>query len=111
MQPKKYQRYNSEIYLEDKIFYKVKTIKITASSDVWMMTKSVLSVTAIVGYNCCHTPRHRIKKTLIVSFGCSNPCGFHIFSKPGVAAGGVSQASRCVSIDTHFRLAIDRDNK
>ncbi|GFT30946.1 hypothetical protein TNCV_1683201 [Trichonephila clavipes] len=36
-----------------------------------MMTKPVVSVAAIVGYNRCHTPRHRIKDTLDVSLGYS----------------------------------------
>ncbi|GFV03672.1 uncharacterized protein TNCV_1876201 [Trichonephila clavipes] len=51
---KKDQRYHSEIYLADNILYENQTIKITASYDVWMMTKSVVSVTPIVGYNHCH---------------------------------------------------------
>ncbi|GFU64567.1 hypothetical protein TNCV_305061 [Trichonephila clavipes] len=51
--------------------YKDQTIKIPASCDVWMMTKSVVRVTTIVGYNRCHTPRHRIKKALDVSLGYS----------------------------------------
>ncbi|GFV58250.1 uncharacterized protein TNCV_4019871 [Trichonephila clavipes] len=36
------------------------------------MTKSVVGVAAIVGYNRCHTPRHRIKEDLDVSLGYSS---------------------------------------
>ncbi|GFW45381.1 hypothetical protein TNCV_4734881 [Trichonephila clavipes] len=36
----------------------------TASCEVWMMTKLVVSVAAIIGYNRCHMPRHRIKEAL-----------------------------------------------
>ncbi|GFS85472.1 transposon Tf2-9 polyprotein [Trichonephila clavipes] len=39
-------------------------IKITASCDVWMMTKSVVSVATIISHNRCHPPRHRIKEAL-----------------------------------------------
>ncbi|GFT24122.1 hypothetical protein TNCV_2063731 [Trichonephila clavipes] len=77
----------------------------TASCDVWMMVKSVVSVTVIVGYNPCHTPRHRTKETLDVSLEYSSPCGFHILPKlSGVAAGGVSQTSRCASMDHMFSI-------
>ncbi|GFW68215.1 hypothetical protein TNCV_1880971 [Trichonephila clavipes] len=56
-------------------------IKITASCDMWMKTKSVVSVAAIVGYNHFHTLRHRIKEALDVSLGYSSPCGFPIMPK------------------------------
>ncbi|GFY16937.1 hypothetical protein TNCV_3689951 [Trichonephila clavipes] len=35
----------------------------------------------IVGYNHYLTPRHRIKETLDVTLGYSNPCDFHILPK------------------------------
>ncbi|GFW18121.1 hypothetical protein TNCV_4006611 [Trichonephila clavipes] len=41
---KKDQRYHSEIYLADNMFYKDQTIEITASCDVKMMKKLVVSV-------------------------------------------------------------------
>ncbi|GFU64261.1 hypothetical protein TNCV_3780721 [Trichonephila clavipes] len=66
------------LHWTDVLHNKDQTIEITASCDVWMMTKSVVSVIAIVGYNCCHTPRHRFNETLDVSLGYSSPCGFHI---------------------------------
>ncbi|GFV91106.1 hypothetical protein TNCV_896271 [Trichonephila clavipes] len=44
-----------------------------SSWDVWMMTKSVVSVATIVGYNCCHTPWHRAKEALDVSLGVQQP--------------------------------------
>ncbi|GFV59462.1 hypothetical protein TNCV_4921531 [Trichonephila clavipes] len=53
-------------------------IKITASCDKWIMTKSVASVAAIGDYNHCHMPRQRIKEALDVSLEYSSPCGFHI---------------------------------
>ncbi|GFV85222.1 DUF5641 domain-containing protein [Trichonephila clavipes] len=59
---KKYQRYRSEIYLADNMLCKDQKIKITASCDVWMMTKSVINVAATVGYNRCLRPRQRIKR-------------------------------------------------
>ncbi|GFT09575.1 hypothetical protein TNCV_4947551 [Trichonephila clavipes] len=37
------------------------------------MTKSVVSVDTIVGYNRYHTPRHRIKEALVVSLRYYNP--------------------------------------
>ncbi|GFY23869.1 uncharacterized protein TNCV_3536631 [Trichonephila clavipes] len=70
-----------EIYLTDNILHKNQTIEITASCDVWMMTKSVISVTTIVGYNYCHTPQHRTKEALDVSLECISPCGFRILQK------------------------------
>ncbi|GFX33371.1 uncharacterized protein TNCV_812331 [Trichonephila clavipes] len=78
---KKDQSYHSEIYLADNMLYKDQTIKITASCDVWMMTKSVASIDAIVGYNHCHTPRHRINEAFDVSLGYSSRCGIHILPK------------------------------
>ncbi|GFX02504.1 uncharacterized protein TNCV_727581 [Trichonephila clavipes] len=72
------QRYHSEIYLADNILYKDQTIKITATCDVWMMTKSVVSAAAIVGYNRCHMRRDGIKEALDVSLGHSSLCGFRI---------------------------------
>ncbi|GFX88502.1 transposable element Tc1 transposase [Trichonephila clavipes] len=74
---KKDQRYHSEIYSEDNMLYKDQ-IKITAFCDVWMMTKSAVSVEFTVGYNHCHKPRHGIKEALNVSLGYSSPCGSHI---------------------------------
>ncbi|GFV54155.1 hypothetical protein TNCV_1027271 [Trichonephila clavipes] len=55
-----------------------------------MMTESVVSVAAIVGYNRCHTPRHRIKEPLDVSLGYSNSCGFHILPKLNWCSSGLS---------------------
>ncbi|GFU72135.1 uncharacterized protein TNCV_3049951 [Trichonephila clavipes] len=60
-------RYYSEIYLADNMLYKGQTVQMTASCDVWMMTKSVVSVAAIVGCNRCHTPWHRIEEAFDVS--------------------------------------------
>ncbi|GFY21971.1 hypothetical protein TNCV_3296151 [Trichonephila clavipes] len=54
-------------------------IKITASGDVWMMPKSVVSVIAIVGFNPCHTPQYRIKEALDVSL--SSATSHHDISK------------------------------
>ncbi|PRD34972.1 UNVERIFIED_CONTAM: hypothetical protein NCL1_12936 [Trichonephila clavipes] len=71
---KKDQKYHSEIYLADNMLYKDQMMKITASCDVWMTTKSVVSVASIVVYNRCHTPRHRIKEALDVWVGYSSPC-------------------------------------
>ncbi|GFS53355.1 uncharacterized protein TNCV_1327121 [Trichonephila clavipes] len=70
---KKDQRYHSEIYLAENMFYKDQTIKITVSCDVWMMTKSVVSVAVIVGYYRCRTSWLRIKEVLAVSFGYNSP--------------------------------------
>ncbi|GFS71104.1 uncharacterized protein TNCV_5049071 [Trichonephila clavipes] len=74
------QRYHREIYLADNM-YEDQAIKITASCDSWMRTKSVIRVAAISGYSRCHTLRHRIKETLDVSLVYGSPCGFHILSK------------------------------
>ncbi|GFX93426.1 hypothetical protein TNCV_1093661 [Trichonephila clavipes] len=43
------------------------TITITASCDMWIMTKSVISVTTIVECIHNHTPRNRIKEVLVVT--------------------------------------------
>ncbi|GFY26294.1 uncharacterized protein TNCV_24921 [Trichonephila clavipes] len=67
------QRYPSEIYLADNMLYEDQTIQITASYEVWMMTKSIVNVAAIVGYNRCPTPRHRIEESLDVSLGYKSP--------------------------------------
>ncbi|GFS57754.1 uncharacterized protein TNCV_2908691 [Trichonephila clavipes] len=75
------QRYRSEIYLRYNMLYKDRHIKITASCDVWMMKKSVVSAAAIVDYNRCHTPRHGIKEAFDVSFRYSSTCGFLILPK------------------------------
>ncbi|GFU44040.1 hypothetical protein TNCV_4963521 [Trichonephila clavipes] len=56
-------------------------IKIASSCDVWMMTKSLVSVAGIVGYNHYHTPRHRIKEVLDVSLKFSSSWGIHIWPK------------------------------
>ncbi|GFX01206.1 transposable element Tcb1 transposase [Trichonephila clavipes] len=71
-------------YLADNMLYKDETIKITISCNVWMMTKSVVSVAAIVGYNHCHTPRHRIKEALDVSLGYRSPSSFKHIAKVGL---------------------------
>ncbi|GFU07143.1 hypothetical protein TNCV_1316091 [Trichonephila clavipes] len=63
------------------MLYKNETTKITASWDAWIMTKSVDSAAAFVGYSRCHMPRHRIKEALDVSLGCISPHGFHILPK------------------------------
>ncbi|GFW08895.1 uncharacterized protein TNCV_3474491 [Trichonephila clavipes] len=81
MQRQKDQRYHSEIYSADNMLYEDQTIKITASCDVWMMTKSTVRAATIVGYNRCHTPRQRIKESFDVSMEYSSSCGFHMFSK------------------------------
>ncbi|GFS96537.1 uncharacterized protein TNCV_3943361 [Trichonephila clavipes] len=71
---------SQQVYLAD-MLYRDQTIKITASCDVWTMTKSVVSVAAIVDYNRCLTPRHRIKESLVVPLGFNSLCGFHILPK------------------------------
>ncbi|GFX62863.1 hypothetical protein TNCV_3351891 [Trichonephila clavipes] len=62
------------------MLYKDQTIKITSCAE-WMMTKLVVSVATIVGYNRCHTLRHRIKKALDVSLGYSSPFDFRVLPK------------------------------
>ncbi|GFU33761.1 hypothetical protein TNCV_2048191 [Trichonephila clavipes] len=57
------------------------TIKVTASSDVRMMTISEVSIAIIVGYNRYHTPRHGIKEAFDVSSGYNSSCISHILSK------------------------------
>ncbi|GFT14351.1 MPN domain-containing protein [Trichonephila clavipes] len=42
------------------------------------MTNSAVRIATIVGYNCCHIPRHRIKEALDVFLGYSSPCGINI---------------------------------
>ncbi|GFV93697.1 uncharacterized protein TNCV_365981 [Trichonephila clavipes] len=59
--PKKDQKYHIKIYFAENM-YEGQTIKNTASCDVSMMTKSIVSVAAIVAYNHCHTPRYRRMK-------------------------------------------------
>ncbi|GFY07818.1 hypothetical protein TNCV_4287541 [Trichonephila clavipes] len=41
---------------------KYQTIKMTTSCDVWMMTKSEVSIAAIVDCNRYHMPQHRIQR-------------------------------------------------
>ncbi|GFW64276.1 hypothetical protein TNCV_2415261 [Trichonephila clavipes] len=72
------------------------------------MTKSIVSVAAIVGYKCCHTPRHRIKEVFDVSLGYSS---LHVASTycqscSGVAVGGGggSRDNRCASVDHAFSI-------
>ncbi|GFX48677.1 hypothetical protein TNCV_407861 [Trichonephila clavipes] len=52
-----------------------------ASCDVWLMTKPVVSVAAIVGYNSSQMPWDRIKDVLVASLRYSTPYGFHILPK------------------------------
>ncbi|GFW51734.1 uncharacterized protein TNCV_1186661 [Trichonephila clavipes] len=78
---KKDQSFHSEIFLASNMLYNHQTVKITSSCDVWMMTKSVVSVNAIVDYSRCRTPRQRIKEASDVSLGYSRPCGFHLLPK------------------------------
>ncbi|GFU73738.1 hypothetical protein TNCV_1659511 [Trichonephila clavipes] len=90
------------------MLYKDQTIKITTSCDVWMMTKSVVSFATIVGYNDCHTPRHRIK-----GFGCIVEVqqSMHL---PSIAkVDFVKQGSwtlRCENMDNMF-LIVDRSGE
>ncbi|GFU28448.1 hypothetical protein TNCV_1938361 [Trichonephila clavipes] len=46
-----------------------------------MMTKSVVSVAVIVGYNRCLMSRHGIEEASDVSLKYSSPCGFPILPK------------------------------
>ncbi|GFY24437.1 calcium-activated chloride channel regulator 1 [Trichonephila clavipes] len=55
---KKDLRYPSKIYLADNMLYKYQMIEITTSCEVWIMTKSAVSVAAILGYNRCSMPQH-----------------------------------------------------
>ncbi|GFU93918.1 hypothetical protein TNCV_1661411 [Trichonephila clavipes] len=70
------------------------------------MTKSVVSVAAIVGYNRCHTLRHRIKEALDVSLWYSSlhTTSTYCQSGSGVVAGGEFRASRCGSMDYTFSI-------
>ncbi|GFX38322.1 hypothetical protein TNCV_3813681 [Trichonephila clavipes] len=45
------------------------------------MTKSVVGVAAILGYNHCNLPRHRIKVALDVSLGYRSPCSITYMAK------------------------------
>ncbi|GFT80550.1 hypothetical protein TNCV_5122581 [Trichonephila clavipes] len=63
------------------MLYKDQAIEITVPCDMWRMTKSIVSVAAIVGRNLCHTPRYRIEEALDVFLGYSSPCDFHILPK------------------------------
>ncbi|GFX50708.1 hypothetical protein TNCV_2722941 [Trichonephila clavipes] len=76
------------------------------------MTKSVVSVTAIVGYNSSYTPRYRIKEALDVSLGYNSPCGFHILPKLIWCSSGwcILRHSRCTSMD-HMLLIGDRSGE
>ncbi|GFV53798.1 uncharacterized protein TNCV_1592211 [Trichonephila clavipes] len=112
----KYQRYHSEVYLDENRLYKDQTIKITASCDVWRRTKLAVRGAAIVGYNHFHTPRHKIKEALdvpAVPLGYSSPCGFPVLPKLiWCSSGECIQGESCEAWTTiHFRLAIDRENK
>ncbi|GFX32470.1 uncharacterized protein TNCV_2173881 [Trichonephila clavipes] len=64
------------------------------------------SLTTIVGYKSYHTPRHRIKEALDVSLGYSSFHAASIYCQnwPGGAAGGVSRASRCASMNHTFSI-------
>ncbi|GFX59148.1 hypothetical protein TNCV_936631 [Trichonephila clavipes] len=74
---------------------------------MWMVIKSVVSVAAIVGYNHCYAPRHRIKEALDVSLSYSSPCVFRILSKLiWCSSGGcIPSHSRCASMS--HTLSID----
>ncbi|GFS50258.1 hypothetical protein TNCV_3491 [Trichonephila clavipes] len=85
--------------------YTDQTIKITPSCNVRMMAKSVVSVAAIVGYNHCHMPRHRIKEALDISLEYSS----HVASAYCQIRPGVSRASRFAKINHMFSR--DRENK
>ncbi|GFW94199.1 hypothetical protein TNCV_1979391 [Trichonephila clavipes] len=76
-------------------------IKITAFCDKWMMTKSVVSVAAIVGYNRSHTPRHKIKEALEVSLGYSSLDAVSIYCQKLIWCSSVwlSRASCCANMD------------
>ncbi|GFV96176.1 uncharacterized protein TNCV_1871361 [Trichonephila clavipes] len=104
MQHQEGPEFHSEIYLADNMLYKDQTIKITASCDMWMMTKSEVSLSAIVGYNRCHTPRHRIKEALDVSLRYSTTCGFIILPKLIWFRSGWCIPSRCASMDHTFLI-------
>ncbi|GFX67158.1 hypothetical protein TNCV_2185051 [Trichonephila clavipes] len=77
---------------------------------MWMMTKLLISVATIVGFNRCHTNHHKIKQALDVTLGNSSPCGVHIIPICGVAVGGVSRSSRCAIMD-HTFLVSDRSEE
>ncbi|GFV78577.1 hypothetical protein TNCV_1888831 [Trichonephila clavipes] len=88
-------------------------IKITASSEVWMKTKSLVNVAAIVGNNRCHTPGYRIKRALDVSLGVQQSMWLPHIAKFGpVLQRVVFPGSDVVqSWIILFRLVIDRENK
>ncbi|GFX51891.1 uncharacterized protein TNCV_3063091 [Trichonephila clavipes] len=110
---KKDQRYHSEIHLADNMLYKDQMIKITASCNVWMMIKSVVSVARNAGYNHCNTLRHEIKEALNVFLGYRSPCGFHILAKLIWCNREwcIPVQSLCKHEPHTFALVIDRENK
>ncbi|GFS57026.1 hypothetical protein TNCV_4238181 [Trichonephila clavipes] len=77
-------------------------IKITASCGMWMMKKSEVSVTVMIGYSHCHIPQHRIKEAMDISFGYSSPRQTYCQSRSGVAANSV--CSHCTSMDHAFLI-------
>ncbi|GFU16283.1 hypothetical protein TNCV_4422311 [Trichonephila clavipes] len=74
------------------------------------MTKPV-SVAGFVGYNHCHTPRHRIKEVLDVSLGYSSQCGFLIFPKRSGKKVVYPSLVVVKAWSASFRLVIYRENK
>ncbi|GFU87200.1 hypothetical protein TNCV_1059121 [Trichonephila clavipes] len=95
------------------MLYKDGTIKVTASCDVWMMTKTVVSVTAIVDYNGLLSPQHITIEALDVSLGYSSPCDFHILPKLIWCSSGlcIPGQSLCKHEPIRLQLMIDPENK
>ncbi|GFU50312.1 hypothetical protein TNCV_301451 [Trichonephila clavipes] len=85
---------------------------LTASGDVWMVTKSVVSVAAIFGYNHCLTPRHRIR-LWIYSWGTAVSMRLPHIAKVDLVWQQVVYL-RTVIVQgwtTRFQLAINRKNE
>ncbi|GFT05043.1 hypothetical protein TNCV_530981 [Trichonephila clavipes] len=70
-----------------------------------MTTKSIVSVATIVGFNRCHTPRHRLKDALDVSleYGCL--CGLDMLPKLIWCSSG--WCIRSQSLGKHGRHVFD----
>ncbi|GFW26108.1 hypothetical protein TNCV_3396041 [Trichonephila clavipes] len=75
------------------MLYKHQTIKVTTTCVVWMMTRLVVSVVTIVGYNHYHTSRHRANVSFVSKH---NAVRFHLpspqFNAPLVAQNPVASS-------------------
>ncbi|GFT86888.1 hypothetical protein TNCV_4300361 [Trichonephila clavipes] len=59
-------------------FYCSQTLDLHPSL-LWCVEEEQVSCDRRSIVDLCHTPRHRIKETLDLSFGFSRPCRFHLF--------------------------------